>query len=161
MKLYEAKESPMTRRPRIVHPTDFSPASRPAFRKAVELAKTLRGELVLVHALSPVIFPAMGGEVYVAPAIYDDLARSAREVAQRHLDRLVDQAKRAGARATGRLIEGLPIHDRIARTAKAARASMIVMGTHGRTGVSRVVLGSVAARLIATAPCPVLTVRAR
>jgi nucleotide-binding universal stress UspA family protein len=53
------------------------------------------------------------------------------------------------------------VAERIVRTARALRADLIVMGTHGRTGVTRVVLGSAAARVVATASCPVLTVRAR
>lgn len=144
---------------RILHPTDYSPAARPAFRQAVELAKVLRGQLVLVHVLSPVVIPVM--EMPVPPAIYDDLQRTARAVALRHLDRLAGRAKKAGVRVSRRLIEGAPVAERIVRTARALRADLIVMGTHGRTGVTRVVLGSVASRVVATASCPVLTVRGR
>jgi nucleotide-binding universal stress UspA family protein len=53
------------------------------------------------------------------------------------------------------------VAERIVRTARALRADVIVMGTHGRTGVTRVVLGSVASRVVATAACPVLPVRVR
>jgi nucleotide-binding universal stress UspA family protein len=146
---------------RIVHPTDYSPASRPAFRKAVELAKAMRRELVLVHVLSPVVVPIISGEMYIPPEIYDDLQRTARTVARRHLDRLVTRARRAGARATSRLVEGAPVAERIIRLARALRADLIVMGTHGRSGVTRLVLGSVASRVVASATCPVLTVRGR
>jgi nucleotide-binding universal stress UspA family protein len=58
------------------------------------------------------------------------------------------------------LLEGVT-HEQIVRTAKRQRADVIVMGTHGRTGVARFFLGSVAARAAAMAPCPVLTVRGR
>jgi nucleotide-binding universal stress UspA family protein len=58
------------------------------------------------------------------------------------------------------VLEGIA-HEQIARTARRQRADLIVMGTHGRTGVARFFLGSVAARVAATAPCPVLTVRGR
>jgi nucleotide-binding universal stress UspA family protein len=58
------------------------------------------------------------------------------------------------------LLEGVA-HEQIARAAKRQRADLIVMGTHGRTGMARFFLGSVAARVAATAPCPVLTVRGR
>jgi universal stress protein A len=57
-------------------------------------------------------------------------------------------------------VEGVA-HEQIARIARARRCDLIVMGTHGRTGVARFFLGSVAARVAATAPCPVLTVRGR
>ncbi|HZS35010.1 MAG TPA: universal stress protein [Methylomirabilota bacterium] len=146
---------------RILHATDYSPASRPALRTAIDLAKALRGELVVVHVLSPVVVPVLAGEVYLPPATYDELERSARAAAQRHLDRVAQQAKQAGARVSKRLIEGAPVADRIVRAARALRADLIVMGTHGRTGVTRVVLGSVATRVVATASCPVLTARAR
>jgi nucleotide-binding universal stress UspA family protein len=63
-------------------------------------------------------------------------------------------------RARGLLVEGVA-HEQITRAAKRLRADLIVMGTHGRTGVARFFVGSVAARVTATAPCPVLTVRGR
>ena len=144
---------------RIVHSTDYSPASRPAFRKAVELAKALHRELVLVHILSPLIMPVISGEMYIPPSTYDDLERTSRAAAQRHLERLTAVAKRAGVRVSSRLVEGAPVAEQIVRTARGLRAELLVLGTHGRTGMARAVLGSVASRVVATAPCPVLTVR--
>jgi nucleotide-binding universal stress UspA family protein len=145
----------------IMHPTDFSPASRPAFRKAIELAKALGGQLALVHILPPVLVPTVGAETYISPITYEQIERTARETATRHLRRLATAARKAGARTSTYLIEGAPVADRIVRAAKVRRAGMIVMGTHGRTGVTRLMLGSVASRVVATAPCPVLTVRSR
>ena len=101
---------------RILHPSDFSPAARPAFRKAVELAKANGAELVITHVLPTL--PLMP-DTYI----------------------------------------GMPA-DSIARLAKSRRADVIVIGTHGRTGFQRALMGSVAARVIALARCPVLTVRA-
>ena len=148
----------MSRIRRILHPSDFSPASRPAFRKAMELAKATRSRLLVAHVLAaPVVVP----EMYLLPGTYNELERSIRAVAQRQLNRLLAQAKRAGVRASGRLLDGMPVHEPIVRTAKAVRADMVVMGTHGRGGISRIFLGSVATRVVATAPCPVLTVRGR
>lgn len=129
---------------RVLHPSDFSSASRPAFRKAMDLTKSLRGDLVLVHVLPSVVVPLVMAEGYIPAATLDDLQRTARTVAQRHLNRLVAQAKQAGVRVTSRLVEGEPVDDRIVRTAKAVHADMIVIGTHGRTGVRRFLLGSVA-----------------
>jgi nucleotide-binding universal stress UspA family protein len=88
------------------------------------------------------------------------MAASARAWAQKHLDRLLVKAKGAKLRARGVLVEGVA-HDQIVRAARGRKAGLIVMGTHGRTGVARFFLGSVAARVAATAPCPVLTVRGR
>ena len=142
---------------RILHPSDFSPASRPAFRKAVELAKASRAELLLVHVLP--VLPLIP-DAYVAPNVYEELERAQRASGQKELDRLVRTAKAAGVSVSGVLLDfGLPA-DRIARLARSRRADVIVMGTHGRTGVTRALLGSVAARVVATASCPVMTIHA-
>ncbi|HMH48903.1 MAG TPA: universal stress protein [Candidatus Acidoferrum sp.] len=142
----------------ILHPTDFSPASRAAFTHALALARQERAELVLVHVL-PTAMP-MVGEGYMSPQTFDDLQRSMRAQAQKQLDRLVAKAKTARVRARGLLYEGVAA-DAIARAARSRRAKLIVMGTHGRTGLSRLFMGSVAERVIGTAHCPVLTVRGK
>jgi nucleotide-binding universal stress UspA family protein len=79
---------------------------------------------------------------------------------QKRLDAIVAQARKAGARATGLLLEGVP-HERVARAARAKKADLLVIGTHGRTGLAKFFLGSVATRLVASVSCPVLTVRGR
>jgi nucleotide-binding universal stress UspA family protein len=142
---------------RIVHPSDFSPASRRAFKKAVELARMSHAGLAVVHVLP--VLPLIP-DVYVAATTYDELLRGQRSAARKQLDRLVASAKAAGTRATGILVDvGVPA-ERIARLAKSRHADLIVMGTHGRTGVRRALLGSVAARVVAIAGCPVMTVHA-
>jgi nucleotide-binding universal stress UspA family protein len=142
---------------RILHPTDFSPASRPAFIRALELARTSRAELIVLHVMSPPILYAPDG--YATPQAYDRLLADLQADAQKQLGRLVASAKSRGVRARGVLLEGVP-PDRIARAARSTRADLVVIGTHGRTGLARLFLGSVASRVIATAPCPVLSVRA-
>jgi nucleotide-binding universal stress UspA family protein len=142
---------------RILHPSDFSPAARPAFRKAVELAKAEGAELVITHVLPVLpIFP----ETYLSERTYNDLLAAQRASGQKRLDRLVANAKAAGVRASGILLDFAIPADRIVRLARSRHADVIVMGTHGRTGFRRALMGSVAARVIAFAPCPVLTVRA-
>jgi nucleotide-binding universal stress UspA family protein len=142
---------------RILHPTDFSPASRPAFRRAVELAKLLHGRLLVVHVTPP---PPLVGEGYMTAGTIEAILRGQRDAAQRQLRALVRRGRAAGVRAAGLLIETGLTHEQIVRAARRQRADVIVMGTHGRTGLTRLMLGSVAARVIATAPCPVLTVHA-
>jgi nucleotide-binding universal stress UspA family protein len=88
------------------------------------------------------------------------MSAASRAWARKQLDRLLARAKTARVRARAMLLEGVA-HDQIVRIAKKRRADLIVIGTHGRTGVARFFLGSVAARVTATAPCPVLTVRGR
>lgn len=146
----------MTRR--ILHPTDFSRASAAAFTRALADARAGRSELVLVHVLAPVI--PVAGEGYVSPSVYEQMTESARGWARKQMDRLLAKAKAARVRARGLVLEGVA-HEQIVRAAKQQRAAIIIIGTHGRTGVARFFLGSVAARVAATAPCPVLTVRGR
>lgn len=146
----------MSRIRRILHPSDFSGASSKAFAKAVEMAKSNRAELLVVHVLAPAV--PMVGDGYISPKIYEDLEASARAWGQKQLNRLLAKARKGGARAKGMLMEGVP-HGQIVRAARSRKASLIVIGTHGRTGLAKFVLGSVAGRVLATAPCPVLTVR--
>ena len=143
---------------RIMHPTDFSKASGTAFARAVEMARADRAELLVAHVLTPAI--PMVGDGYISPKVYQEIEASARAAGQKHLDALVAKAKKAGARAKGLLLEGVP-YDRIVRAAKAKRVDLVVMGTHGRTGLARFFLGSVAERVIAMAGCPVLTIRGK
>ena len=141
---------------RVLYASDFSRASKPAFARAIDLAKLNRAELTIVHVLSRAI-PYVG-EGYALPQVYDQMLADVRSQAQKQLDRLRAKAKASGVRAKGLLLEGIP-PDRIVRTARSRRADLVVMGTHGHTGLTRLILGSVASRIVATAPCPVLTVR--
>ena len=144
---------------RILHPSDFSKASGAAFAKAVDLAKSNRAELVLLHVLAPPI-PIMAGDGYISPHVYEDLDKSARAYASKELAGLVAKAKKAGVRANAVLRDGIA-HEQIARAARSPRTDMIVIGTHGRTGLAKLFLGSVAARVVSTATCPVMTVRGK
>ena len=83
-----------------------------------------------------------------------------QSVAQKRLHRVVGQARGLGVRANGLLQDGIP-YQQIVKTARSKHADMIVMATHGWTGLLRILLGSVASRVVMLAPCPVLTVRSR
>src|SRR5207249_10902120 len=87
----------MTRR--VLHPSDFSRASRAAFLKAIEVAKSNRAQLLVVHVLTPIV--PLPGDAYISPKMYDELAASAREFAQKQLDRLLAQSKKGRVRARG------------------------------------------------------------
>lgn len=149
----------MSRIRTIVHPTDFSRASTPAFKRAVELAKDNRAQLVVVHVLAPAA-PVMMADGYVSPKVYEEMEAAARAAAQKELRKLSDRAKRSGVRVRPLLLEGLT-HERIVQAARSRKADLLVIGTHGRTGFARFFLGSVASRVLAIAPCPVLTVRGK
>jgi nucleotide-binding universal stress UspA family protein len=143
---------------RILHASDFSSASRRAFAKAVELAKANRAELIVTHVLMPPVPLMVDG--YISPKAYADIEAAARREVQKRLATLVTRARRVGVRARALLLEGIAA-DRIVRAARSTRADLIVIGTHGRTGFTRMVLGSVASRVISQAPCAVLTMRGR
>jgi universal stress protein A len=142
----------------VLHASDFSSASRPAFDRALGLAKSSRAALTIVHVIAPIV--PLSADGYVSPQVIDDLDRRARAYAAREMGKLVSKAKQAGVRAKTLVLEGMAA-DRIVRAAKARRADVIVMGTHGRGAVAKFFLGSVAGRVVATAACPVLTVRGR
>jgi len=141
----------------IVHATDFSAASRPAFREALSLARRRRAPLLIVHVVSPLV--QVPEATIVSPPTYARFVEAAEAGARARLRRLVDRAREAGVRASGVVLRGIP-HEAIVQEARRRRARTIVIGTHGRSGLPRLLIGSVAARILAHARCPVLTVRA-
>ena len=152
---------------RILHASDFSPASRSAFTMARVLAKRLGARLILFHAYESVAPLAMGMGTPMMPlagpasgAIVDRLRATAITTGERGLERLAARARRDGLRVSKRLAAGAPA-SAIVRAARKERAAMVVLGTHGRTGLPRLLLGSVAERVIRTAACPVVTVPRR
>jgi len=145
---------------RILLATDFSSASRPALARAIALARQNRAALRVVHALPPLALAVGADFAFVPTGTYEAIDRRARQHAQKQLKALVGRARKAGVRATTLLLDGAP-HEQVARAARRTRADLLVIGTHGRTGVSKILLGSVAERLVRLAPCPVLTVRGR
>jgi nucleotide-binding universal stress UspA family protein len=148
----------MKRVRRILHATDFSSASKRALEMAVDLAKQNRAALLLVHVLVPhITYPP---DTYEDPEIYLELEKTTRRQAQTSLAALVNKVQKAKVKTTGLLLKGIA-HDQIVRAAKNRRADMVVIGTHGRTGLSKLLMGSVAGRVIAEASCPVLTVRGK
>jgi nucleotide-binding universal stress UspA family protein len=92
--------------------------------------------------------------------VYEELEASARAHGQKQLDALAARAGKAGVRARRFLMDGVPA-EQIARAARSRRADLVVIGTHGRTGLAKFFLGSVAGRVVSMAHCPVLTVRGR
>ena len=148
----------MSRHRRILHPTDFSSASGAAFKRAIALAKADKAQLFIAHVIAPPM--PIAGEGYIPPNLYEDLEASARKYAEKKLATLQAKTRAGGVRATALVLEGVG-HEQIVRAAKAKKVDLIVIGTHGRTGLAKLFLGSVASRVVAAASCPVLTVRGR
>jgi nucleotide-binding universal stress UspA family protein len=147
----------MKRIRRILHATDFSPASRRAFDAALAMAKSLNARLTIAYVLAPVVTVP---DQYLDAATLDRLDRQAREWSSEHLDRLAARAKRAGVKATVVLRDGDPA-DQIVRACRTTKSDLIIVGTHGRRGLPKFFLGSVAERVVSTASCPVVTVRGK
>jgi nucleotide-binding universal stress UspA family protein len=151
-----AARSAMTTIHRILYATDLSPASEPAWDEAKRLGRLFDAEILLLHVVAPL--PILPLEGYVPPQVYEDLIGSARSDAQERLDRLLGSVAGSGLKTRIRLEEGPPA-SRILEAATQEAAALLIVGTHGRTGLERIVLGSVADRMVRQATCPVLTVR--
>jgi universal stress protein A len=139
---------------RILAPTDFSELSTQGLKSALELAQSFGANLLLVHVVEPPPYPIEG----IVPSqlganLLDDLERQAsHELAQ-----LLPETQGSGVEVARRVMVGIP-YRKIVEVAEADKADLIVMTTHGRTGLSHLVMGSVAEKIVRTAPCPVLTI---
>ena len=143
---------------RILHATDFSTASTAAFRMALGLARRSGATLLLFHVLTPPSpFVASTGP---RPASYLELLTAARRDARRRLVATLARARAAGARARVKLVEG-GAAERILSVGRRWRPDVIVIGTHGRSGIRHFLMGSVAEHVVRRAARPVLTVRGR
>ncbi|MGH7751972.1 MAG: universal stress protein [Gemmatimonadales bacterium] len=138
---------------RIVVPTDFSTCSEEAWRVARSVAATSRGELVLTHVLTEAPLYRESVMTQVRP-VYE----GARKWAEGALEDWVAKARAEGLNARATLRTGVA-YQQVVALATDERADLIVIGTHGRGGIDRALLGSVADRVVRLAPCPVLTVR--
>lgn len=133
----------------ILHPTDFSDESRPAFELACALSRDYSAALVIAHVVPPTRAFAADGVAIPLPAEepYEARARLARlHPTDGHVE------------VEHRLLEGDPI-TMILKLAEDVKADVLVMGTHGSSGLLRLLVGSVAEGVMRKAPCPVLTVR--
>ncbi|MBI2992720.1 MAG: universal stress protein [Gammaproteobacteria bacterium] len=140
----------------IVVAVDFSPVSRAALRTAVGLAKQLACRVKIVHAVPVQVtgLPMDGGPGYVDP----DLHQQHLEGAKRELERFVAEYADAGTGYEIEVLSGFPT-DEVNRAAQEAGADLIVMGTHGRTGLRHLIMGSVAESVIKKSKIPVLCVK--
>lgn len=136
--------------PIIVVPTDFSSASDAALPHAEALAKQQSASLLILHVEEPPLAYGAGELYYGLP-----------EPSSERILKMLEEVKPAdpAVPCTHRLTIGDPASE-IVRIASEAGAGMIVLGTHGRTGMTRMLMGSVAEAVVRRAPCPVLVYRA-
>lgn len=146
---------------RLLVPIDGSAASSIGLEHALGLAKDQQARLRVVHVVDErVLLPAMGP--YGAPANLGNVLDTMREEGKAALERAAALAATKSVKADTALVEsrGRAVSDVILEEVKRSRADLIVMGTHGRRGFDRLLLGSDAERVLRDAPVPVLLVRA-
>lgn len=145
---------------KIVAATDFSEDSNNALALAQDLAQKFSAEMVVLHVdqpLAPVMMtPELGPAMDVGAM--GRIAEEQRLLAQKELDKIGGKLREAGLKVKVLLKVGSPFLE-IIHTAQSENADLIVLGTHGRTGLAHVLMGSVAERVVQKAHCPVLTVR--
>jgi nucleotide-binding universal stress UspA family protein len=140
---------------RIVVPTDFSAGAEGAWSLAQRLARATGAELILVHVL--VETPLYSETPWTMGHMKETYAQ-ARAWIEQSLGAWVASASSSGLAARAALREGVP-HREIIAVADEEGAELILLGTHGRGGIDRALLGSVADRVVRSASCPVMTVR--
>jgi nucleotide-binding universal stress UspA family protein len=133
----------------IILPVDFSTNNDKSLELATSLARDTRAKLFIVHVEEPPATYGVGAAYYGIPNPQaEDISKMLNEVVP-----LAD-----GVACEHRMLMGTPV-DAIVDFAEQTQADFIVMGTHGRTGLSRALMGSVAEAVVRKAPCPVLTVK--
>jgi nucleotide-binding universal stress UspA family protein len=144
---------------KILAATDFSVDSQYALQYAEEVARKFGAEIILLHVDQP-LAPVMIGDVGPSLDIntMNRIAEEQRLLAQRELDRMVGRLRDSGLKARSLFRVGAPFLE-IINAAQSEAADLIVTGTHGRSGLNHVLMGSVAERVVRKSPCPVLTVR--
>jgi nucleotide-binding universal stress UspA family protein len=144
---------------RILWPTDFSPLAKAALPHLPKLAAGSQGELVILHVLPT---PAAYAYPDTASLPWDRIEQANRAAGERGLHRLESQihTSRPDLRVRGVLATGVAF-DQIIQAARRLKCDLIVLATHGRTGLKHMLMGSVAENVVRRAPCPVLTVRPR
>jgi nucleotide-binding universal stress UspA family protein len=138
----------------ILVPTDFSTAAEQALDYAIRLARTFNARLTLLHVIQPI---PMGG-VDMGVALPETYLQEVEEAAQGSIKEALTRVIAAGLTAEQVVLYGVPFQE-VVEIAKARQVDLIVMGTHGRTGLMHVLLGSVAEHVVRLAPCSVLVVR--
>jgi universal stress protein A len=139
---------------RFLVPVDFSESATQALEYAMGLASKLGARLTLLHVIEPL---PLGGDdmgIVLPYTYFEELEAGIANSMQTYLERIT----KTGLEGDVAVVHGVPFQE-IIETAKTQQVDLIVMGTHGRTGLQHMFLGSVAEKVVRLAPCPVLVVR--
>lgn len=141
---------------RILVPIDFSESSKDALNYAVQFAKRFGAELILVHIVEPTVYPADFSFAQVGfPNIDEELRNESAEKLSKLVAQIMEDVPARSVVRTGKAFL------EIIGVAKEEAVDLIIMATHGHTGVEHILFGSTAEKVVRKAPCPVLTVRPR
>jgi len=139
----------------ILFPTDFSYGARAAMDHAISLAKDYEAKLILLYVIQDISI----AEWYIPSALsVTDLVEDMRKSASREMDKWGAEVSARVKNVEKLVVRGVPFVE-IIRTAKDKNADLIVIGTHGRTGIDHMLFGSTAEKVVRKSACPVLTVR--
>ncbi len=140
---------------KILTAIDFSENSEYAFDYALTLAKQFDGELTIMHVINE---PVDLRGFYVPHISFEQLEKEIEEGANKMMEKFCGTRLGDFTKFTTTIVSGIP-YEEIIRKAEEIGASLIVVGTHGRTGLDHLIFGSTAERVVRSASCPVLTIR--
>ncbi len=144
----------------FVIPFDFSEHARAALLAGTDLAKRMNADIHLVHVIQPPTYAyGYGGDIGGATTVAFNMTE-VRNSADASLSAVAEGVQNFPGKIEAHVLEGSQVDAELRGIAEKLDADLIVMGTHGRTGLAHVFLGSVAERTLRIAPCPVLTVKA-
>lgn len=139
----------------ILFPTDFSQGARAALDYALSLAQDYKAKLILLYVIQDISI----AEWYIPSSISAaDLVEDMQKSAEKEMEKWRTEAANRVPNVEKMVVRGVPFVE-IIKVAKEQEADMIVIGTHGRTGIDHMLFGSTAEKVVRKAPCPVLTVR--
>ena len=149
----------MVRMKTIVVPTDFSEFSRLALDYAITIAQTFKAALILIHVTPEKELDSIRQvSPYLEPGRIEELLKGRESEDKRRLNEFIPPEKKEGIKTEAIHRVGTPFLE-IIRVAKEKEADLIVMATHGRSGLSHILFGSVAENVVRKSTCPVLSVR--
>ena len=141
---------------KILLPTDGSDSSIRAAEYGVNIAKILGAQIVAVYIIDDVVLDE--ARAFFKAGEQEDVERKLRQAGQRYINYVLSLAEKEGVKAACLIAKGIPFEQIVNLTDKS-NMDMVVMGTHGRRGTERILIGSVAERVIEYSSCPVLVVK--
>jgi len=139
----------------ILTAIDFSESSDYAFEYALALARQFQSELTVMHVINE---PVDLRGFYVPHISFEQLEKEIEEGAEKMMEKFCQEKMGDFTNYTTALVTGIP-YEEIIRKSEETHASLVVLGTHGRTGIDHLIFGSTAERVVRSAACPVLTIR--